>query len=67
MRLLVKIGGSLLDDEAARRRLAAEVAAVLRDGLEAVLVHGGGKQMTGFLAERGIESHFVRGLRVTTP
>jgi acetylglutamate kinase len=32
-----------------------------------VVVHGGGKQMTRFLAERGVESRFVDGLRVTTP
>jgi acetylglutamate kinase len=32
-----------------------------------VVVHGGGKQMTRYLAERGIESRFVNGLRVTTP
>lgn len=32
-----------------------------------VVVHGGGKQMTRFLAERGVESRFVNGLRVTTP
>jgi acetylglutamate kinase len=32
-----------------------------------VVVHGGGKQMTRFLAERGVESRFVQGLRVTTP
>jgi acetylglutamate kinase len=30
-------------------------------------VHGGGKQMTRFLTERGVESRFVNGLRVTTP
>jgi acetylglutamate kinase len=32
-----------------------------------VVVHGGGRQMTRYLAERGIESQFVDGLRVTTP
>ena len=31
------------------------------------MVHGGGRQMTRFLAERGVESRFVNGLRVTTP
>jgi len=31
------------------------------------VVHGGGKQMTRYLAERGIESRFVGGLRVTSP
>ena len=34
---------------------------------EIAVVHGGGKQMTRFLAERGVESKFVNGLRVTTP
>jgi len=32
-----------------------------------VLVHGGGKQMTRYLEERGVASRFVNGLRVTTP
>src|SRR5581483_5111338 len=35
--------------------------------IQAVVVHGGGKQMTRFLAERRVESRFVNGLRVTTP
>jgi acetylglutamate kinase len=34
--------------------------------VETVVVHGGGKQMTRFLEERGIRSQFVNGLRVTT-
>ncbi|MCC6392749.1 MAG: acetylglutamate kinase [Bryobacterales bacterium] len=66
MRILVKIGGSLLDSPQERRRLAAELAAVART-TETAVVHGGGKQMTRFLAERGVESRFVDGLRVTTP
>jgi acetylglutamate kinase len=32
-----------------------------------MVVHGGGKQMTRYLAGKGIESRFVDGLRVTTP
>ena len=67
MKLLVKIGGTLLDSEASRRRLAGEVTGVLRSGHRIVVVHGGGKQMTRFLDERGIESRFIDGLRVTTP
>jgi acetylglutamate kinase len=67
VKLLVKIGGTLLDLDASRRRLAAELAAAATDGIRMVVVHGGGKQMTRFLAERGVESRFVNGLRVTTP
>ncbi len=67
MRLLVKIGGTLLDSPESRARLARELAGAARDGAEMVVVHGGGKQMTRFLDERGIESRFIDGLRVTTP
>ena len=64
MKLLIKLGGTLLDAEDSRRRLAREIAAAYG---QIVVVHGGGKQMTRFLAERGVESRFVNGLRVTTP
>jgi acetylglutamate kinase len=67
MKLLIKIGGTLLDVEEPRKRLAAELAEAASAGHQLVVVHGGGKQMTRFLAERGIKSEFVDGLRVTTP
>ena len=67
MRLLIKLGGTLLDEPESRGRLAREIAEVARHTPETVVVHGGGKQMTRFLAERGVESRFVNGLRVTTP
>ncbi len=67
MKILVKLGGTLLDSAESRNRLANELCEVQRSGVELVVVHGGGKQMTRFLDERGIESKFVRGLRVTTP
>jgi acetylglutamate kinase len=67
LKVLIKIGGTLLDSAETRARLAAQIAAARRDGVEAAVVHGGGKQMTRYLAERGVESRFVNGLRVTTP
>ena len=67
MRILVKLGGTLLDAADSRARLAREIVAVAGRGIETVVVHGGGKQMTRFLEERGVESQFVGGLRVTTP
>jgi acetylglutamate kinase len=67
VRILVKLGGTLLDVPESRDRLAAEIVAAADSGIETVVVHGGGKQMTRFLAERGVESRFVNGLRVTTP
>lgn len=67
MKILVKLGGTLLDGTESRDRLAREIVAAARSGIATVVVHGGGKQMTRFLAERGVESRFVNGLRVTTP
>lgn len=67
MKLLVKLGGTLLDAADSRDRLAAQIAAAAESGVRLVVVHGGGKQMTRYLAERGIESRFINGLRVTSP
>jgi acetylglutamate kinase len=67
VRVLVKLGGTLLDSPQARDSLAAQIAEARTGKIEIVVVHGGGKQMTRFLGERGIESRFVNGLRVTTP
>jgi acetylglutamate kinase len=67
LKILIKIGGTLIDSAESRQRLAAEISSVVDRGVQAVVVHGGGKQMTRYLTEHGIESRFVNGLRVTTP
>jgi len=67
LKLLIKIGGTLLDSAESRQRLASEITQAVESGIRAVVVHGGGKQMSRFLASQGVESHFVNGLRVTTP
>jgi acetylglutamate kinase len=67
VKVLIKLGGTLLDSAGLRERVAEQIVAASGRGVEMVVVHGGGKQMTRYLAERGIESVFVNGLRVTTP
>jgi acetylglutamate kinase len=66
-KILVKLGGTLLDNPESRDALARQIARAGRAGARIVVVHGGGKQMTRYLTERGVESRFVDGLRVTTP
>jgi acetylglutamate kinase len=66
VKVVVKLGGTLLDSADSRARLATEIAAIAQTH-SVVVVHGGGKQMTRYLTERGVESRFVNGLRVTTP
>jgi acetylglutamate kinase len=67
VKLLVKLGGTLLDAADSRDRLSRQIAAARAAGHEVAVVHGGGKQMTRYLTDRGIESRFVGGLRVTSP
>jgi acetylglutamate kinase len=64
VRVLIKLGGTLLDDAGKRASIAQQLAGIAKT-VELVVVHGGGKQVTQFLAERGIESRFVNGLRVS--
>jgi acetylglutamate kinase len=67
LKLLIKIGGTLLDSVESRHRLTSEITCTVESGIRVVVVHGGGKQMTRFLGTQGIPTHFVKGLRVTTP
>jgi acetylglutamate kinase len=67
VKLLIKLGGTLLDSEDSRYRLALEITGIAARGHQVVLVHGGGKQLSRYLTERGVESRFVNGFRVTTP
>lgn len=64
MKVLIKLGGTLLDSEDSRNDLARQLVSVAQDH-QLVVVHGGGKQVTRFLEERGIESRFINGLRVS--
>ena len=58
--VVVKIGGSMMDDESA-------LAGPRRGGAPLVLVHGGGKDINRHLAWLGEEPVFRDGLRVTGP
>jgi acetylglutamate kinase len=65
MRLVVKIAGALLEERHNVKRLAEQVAALAHDGHQLLVVHGGGRIFTNVLGRMGIESTFVKGLRVT--
>ena len=67
MKVLIKLGGTLVDNPESLAGLSTQLAALPAQEVQAVVVHGGGKQMTRYLTERGVESKFVNGLRVTSP
>jgi acetylglutamate kinase len=64
VKILIKLGGTLLENASSRDALAEQIAALSRVH-SLVVVHGGGKQVTKFLEERGVKSSFVNGLRVS--
>lgn len=64
---LVKIGGSMMDDEEALAGVCAALAALRGQGMPLVLVHGGGKDINRHLAWLQEAPAFRDGLRVTSP
>ena len=62
-RLLIKIGGRAFEKEAGFRELAEAIKAV--PGIETVIVHGGGAEISKALKDQGRETLFVDGIRVT--
>ncbi len=67
MRLTLKLGGSILEDESVRKSILAQISGLHAAGHEIILVHGGGKSLNRRLSQLGITSRFVNGLRVTDP
>jgi len=70
-RIVLKLGGHALDDLSATSEvlvaLAHDVAQLRDDGVEVVVVHGGGPQIAELLTRVGLVSEFRDGLRITSP
>jgi acetylglutamate kinase len=64
MLTVLKLGGELLEDEAALASAATAVVRLAGEG-PLVVVHGGGRAIDAELRARGIEPKFVDGLRIT--
>lgn len=65
MKLVVKIGGALLDQAHVVDQCAVTIASLVSQGHHVAVVHGGGGELTRLLKRVGKESQFVGGLRVT--
>jgi acetylglutamate kinase len=64
--VIVKIGGSMMESDSIIRRVLDDLVLMKFVGIKVVLIHGGGKQITKLMAEKGIKAKFIDGLRVTT-
>ena len=65
MKLLVKLGGTLLESPNSRESLARDLEHMHKVGHRIVVVHGGGKRLSRYLAKLDHKSEFRNGLRVT--
>ncbi len=63
--VVVKLGGSVLDDESLRKKLLADVAFMYTVGIQPIIVHGGGKAITKAMNKSGLEAVWVQGQRYT--
>ena len=63
--VVIKYGGHAMGEEAVARQFAADVVLLKLMGVNPVVVHGGGPQISAMLTKAGVKSDFVDGLRVT--
>ena len=64
--VVVKYGGHAMIDDTLRRTFAADMVFLRNCGIQPVVVHGGGPQVSAMLKRLGITSEFKGGFRVTT-
>ena len=65
-KFVLKIGGSVLQDERLIPQLVSDVVFLKRLDIEVVLVHGGARQLDRHMQARGLEPNKMDGLRVTS-
>ena len=63
--IVIKYGGNAMVNDALKASVMQDVALMKFVGINVVIVHGGGPEITGFLKKLGKKTSFVSGLRVT--
>ena len=63
--VVVKLGGSVIDDTGLQKKLLADIAFMDTVGMQPIIVHGGGKAITKAMNEAGLEAVWVQGRRYT--
>ncbi len=62
---VIKYGGNALTDKYLANNFAKDIVLIKKLGVNVVIVHGGGPQISETLKKKKIENKFINGLRVT--
>jgi acetylglutamate kinase len=65
--VVIKYGGAAMREEALRDGFATDVVLLKYVGLNPVIVHGGGPDITSYMERLGMKVRFVEGVRVSDP
>jgi len=63
--IVIKYGGAAMLDEDLREAFAADVVLLKYVGLNPVVIHGGGPEITKYMERLGLEVRFHEGMRVS--
>jgi acetylglutamate kinase len=63
--VVIKYGGAAMEDPALREEFARDVVLLKYVGLNPIVVHGGGPEITAYMERLGLPVQFVGGLRVS--
>jgi acetylglutamate kinase len=65
--VVIKYGGAAMNDPALREEFARDVVLLKYVGMNPVVVHGGGPEITSYMRRLELPVEFVDGLRVSDP
>ena len=63
--VVIKYGGAAMEDPQLREEFARDVVLLKYVGIDPVIVHGGGPEITSYMDRLGMPVQFVEGLRVS--
>jgi len=63
--VVIKYGGAAMEDDALREEFARDVVLLKYVGLNPIVVHGGGPEISAYMKRLGLPVEFVGGLRVS--
>src|SRR6201984_1670763 len=63
--IVIKYGGAAMEDLALREEFARDVVLLKYVGLNPIVVHGGGPEISAYMERLGLPVEFVGGLRVS--